>query len=347
VTVRGPGGVSALGGIRGAVGAVAIVGAIGATAGCGDRARTNDFDVPPQWRVSQVHQIGSVADPDEALTRVGTVALGPGAELFVEQTEDAEVRVYGADGSYRGPIGRRGEGPGEIGGLQTLGVAGDSLWVLDQGNGRLTWFDLEGEFLSDEPWSPAPTYQGKASFNYAFPLRMRLRSDGGILAIPGVLQILQEGESAPPIYPPIVTLGLDAVIRDTVLDRTYRYAPVPTSPEVARRIFDGLSESLQNRYDSSPTVAVHLLLRRRCRAGSLPGPTHHPLAGVRDPPRRGVYADRMRHSRGRSRCPDPGWPAGTAVTVHAIATERSRRLTTATIPSMRGGRLVYISRMTQ
>ena len=286
-----------------------LVAAMAAAAACDAGPPSGDLDAPPLWSVTRVHELGSVDDPDQALTRVGTVVLGADDELLIEQTEDAAIRVHGPDATFRGTIGRRGEGPGEIGGLQTFGIREDRIWVLDQGNGRLTWFGLDGSFLSDEPWSPAPTYEGKASFNYAFPLRMRLRPDGTVLAIPGVLQILQEGETAPPVRPPIVTIEADATIRDTVvlqslesadpvsdelydrfptdpeygltadgegvvfverpvartedvgsfrlvrvnvsgdtvIDRSYRYAPIATPASLDQRIFEGLSETLQRR----------------------------------------------------------------------------------------------------
>jgi len=240
-------------------------------AGCdGSGTDAGTPDGIPVWDVTRVHEIGSIDDPEETLTRVGTVVLGPAGGLFVGQTDDAAIRVYDADEAFRGTIGRRGEGPGEIGGLQTFGIEGSRIWVLDQGNGRLTWFTMEGDYESDEPWSPQPTYDGRASINYAFPLRFRLRPDGSSMAIPGVLQILQPGESEPPPTPAIVTLTSAAEIQDTVVLQSLEvpdavpddyYTAFPTDPEYDLTARGDGVVVVERAIGGSPAVGSFRMLR--------------------------------------------------------------------------------------
>jgi len=198
--------------------AALVLAAVGLASGCTDGVSGGpSVALPPEWRIEVVHEIGSIDDPDQTLTRIGTVLLGPDGALYVGQVEDGSIRVYGPDASFLGLVGRPGEGPGEIGGLRTFGIEGQRIWVLDQGNGRLSRFTLEGVFESDSRWAPASTRDGRATINYAFPLRIRFRPDGSSLVIPAVLLILQEGETAPPVRPAIVTLSAAGEIRDTVL----------------------------------------------------------------------------------------------------------------------------------
>lgn len=55
--------------------------------------------------------------------------------------------LFGADGAYRGPFSRQGQGPGEIGMLSGLWqTAGDSLWVVDMSTRRLSRFSPTLEY---------------------------------------------------------------------------------------------------------------------------------------------------------------------------------------------------------
>lgn len=55
------------------------------------------------------------------------------------------------DGSAARPIGREGQGPGELIQPEALVLADDRILVFDYGNRRLQWFAADGEQLESEP----------------------------------------------------------------------------------------------------------------------------------------------------------------------------------------------------
>jgi hypothetical protein len=57
-----------------------------------------------------------------------------------------EERVFGDDGVFLGSVGAEGEGPGEFSRPAEMGFVGDTLWVLDTGARRISYF-FEGEFV--------------------------------------------------------------------------------------------------------------------------------------------------------------------------------------------------------
>lgn len=98
-------------------------------------------------------RIGSADDPEQSLTRIGQVLIGPGGRLYVSQSSDREIRMYDAGGDLLGTIGREGEGPGEFRGISWMSLRNDTLYTSDNGLGRLTAFDLEGGLLGSVQWS--------------------------------------------------------------------------------------------------------------------------------------------------------------------------------------------------
>ncbi len=105
----------------------------------------------PLIRLDTVPEIslgGPEAAGPEAFGRVDNVILGPDDSIWVSDLQAADVKVFNPDGSHRVTVGGRGDGPGEFQSLRLLGAAGDSVAVHDRGNGRLTWFGLDGALLS-------------------------------------------------------------------------------------------------------------------------------------------------------------------------------------------------------
>lgn len=67
---------------------------------------------------------------------------------YVADAEQDAVIVIGADGKFRHRIGRRGSGPGELRTPTAVGAKGDSIFVADLGNRRLTTFTRDGGFVA-------------------------------------------------------------------------------------------------------------------------------------------------------------------------------------------------------
>lgn len=108
----------------------------------GDLGREIEITAPPDRIVDTASGlIGAVAD----------LHVAADGRVYVSDPQANGVHVFDASGRHVRTIGREGEGPGEfrrLGGLQTLG---DTLVVVDGGNGRLQLLSLNGEPLATRP----------------------------------------------------------------------------------------------------------------------------------------------------------------------------------------------------
>ena len=91
--------------------------------------------------------IGSESHPDAVLTRVYDVTVGTQGDVFVVQWQTPAVLRFSSDGAFRGLIGRRGSGPGELIAPSRLGWVGDTLWVSDPSGARIELFHENGEHI--------------------------------------------------------------------------------------------------------------------------------------------------------------------------------------------------------
>ncbi|MEK9500298.1 6-bladed beta-propeller [Gaopeijia maritima] len=95
------------------------------------------------------------------------VAVASDGSIWVADRQTADVRVFEADGTHRVTVGGRGDGPGEFRVVRLLGQAGDSMAVVDDRTGRLSWFDLGGVLLTESlihrRGSSAPVVYGVGS----------------------------------------------------------------------------------------------------------------------------------------------------------------------------------------
>lgn len=101
---------------------------------------------PPVWTATLDLRIGSVDDPQYALTQVLDVAIGPDSGVYALLWNDPKVHVFDKHGQFVATIGRRGNGPGEFMSPVRLGWRADTLWVLDGAQNRLSLFAANGDF---------------------------------------------------------------------------------------------------------------------------------------------------------------------------------------------------------
>ncbi|HEX7241808.1 MAG TPA: 6-bladed beta-propeller [Longimicrobiaceae bacterium] len=100
----------------------------------------------PRWRLVRDATAGGGEGPG-ALTEVGEVTVGRDGRVYVSQRQDGVVRVYDARGRYLREIGRSGEGPGEFEWQSGMGWRGDTLWVADGAQARISLFRPDGRFV--------------------------------------------------------------------------------------------------------------------------------------------------------------------------------------------------------
>lgn len=101
-------------------------------------------------------RIGSFDDPVAGFSRIGDVDVDRDGYIFVAEAQDAEIRVYDPEGRAVRRFGRRGEGPGEFERMGSMGVTGDTVWVIEGIAGRVTLFDREGRVLQARTASSIP-----------------------------------------------------------------------------------------------------------------------------------------------------------------------------------------------
>ncbi len=100
------------------------------------------------WTVGNPHvRIGSLDDPDYIFGPTLRLVSGPDGSLYSLHRTESAVRRWTAAGEPRDQIGRQGEGPGEFQAPSDMGFFGDSLWVWDRRAFRVSYFDLDGNFL--------------------------------------------------------------------------------------------------------------------------------------------------------------------------------------------------------
>ncbi len=189
-----------------------------ALAGCsGTESGSPAAEGAPIWEAELLHEIGSIDDPEQTLTRVGEVVLTETGEMLIGQPADMLIRVHDSDGALLNSIGRRGEGPGEVGSLADFAVRGDTVTVVDGGNSRVTRFAIDGALLDDEPWELVVVRGDRVGYMYrigASPLQ-----DGSSVSVPSVAAaaMVRGGGATVEIRPVVRRIDADGTLGDTVM----------------------------------------------------------------------------------------------------------------------------------
>jgi hypothetical protein len=128
-----------------------LVAALGTLAGCGPATRDSSAPAVPRWRLEP---IVTLAGPrDTGWTRLKDVVADARGAIYVLDEGAAQIRVFDSAGAARRVIGRKGAGPAEFGEAYGMGIGwlGDTLAVLDPGNGRLARITPSGEWVGSWP----------------------------------------------------------------------------------------------------------------------------------------------------------------------------------------------------
>jgi hypothetical protein len=109
----------------------------------------------PEWRLERELTIGSLDDSEEALTHIGSFTVDAEGTMYLGLPRDPVIKVFSAEGEFLRDIGRGGQGPGEFTMIGFLGWLGDTLYVPDAMNQRVSYFGRDGSFLRSDllAWS--------------------------------------------------------------------------------------------------------------------------------------------------------------------------------------------------
>ena len=91
------------------------------------------------------------------------IAIAPDGDLYVTDTGNARVVVYGPDGTFRREFGTKGTGPSQLD--EPVGIAvsadGTRIYVADSTNARISIFDAQGQPVAQ--WAVAE-WKGKSYY---------------------------------------------------------------------------------------------------------------------------------------------------------------------------------------
>lgn len=128
--------------------------------------------IEPTWRIEEELRIGAVdAEGPATFGQVKGVAVLSDGRIAVLEAQAQELRLFDPNGAHVATYGGRGAGPGEMEGAYGLMVGpGDSLWVADVRNGRMSVFHPASGFARSAPmpflrwgfvWSGIMTAEGR------------------------------------------------------------------------------------------------------------------------------------------------------------------------------------------
>ena len=92
---------------------------------------------------------GDPTDPNTAFYRVAGVVASEEGNIFVLDSGNNRVQMFGSDGSYLKTLGGPGQGPGEFQSPLGMAITEDRIVINDLLNSRLSFWSLDGEHLSD------------------------------------------------------------------------------------------------------------------------------------------------------------------------------------------------------
>jgi hypothetical protein len=89
-----------------------------------------------------------------AVYKPGQFAVDGRNRVFIYESGEGAIKVFGEDGRFLKTVGRKGQGPGEFGLAFFLGFCPDGrLLVTDFQNRRTSFFGPEGNFLASYQWT--------------------------------------------------------------------------------------------------------------------------------------------------------------------------------------------------
>ena len=106
------------------------------------------YKFSPQGQKLLEINVGDVPNPAQDFCGATDIAFANGRIFVSDGYCNARVIEYDSDGRKVRQWGRPGTGPGEFNVVHAIAVGPQgNLYIADRENGRLQWFDLEGNFL--------------------------------------------------------------------------------------------------------------------------------------------------------------------------------------------------------
>ncbi len=105
-------------------------------------------------RFEEEASFGAEESGPGAVFRPGPFAVDGRGRVFIYESGEGVIKVFGDDGRFLKAVGRKGQGPGEFGQAVFLGFCPDGrILVTDPQNRRTSFFAPEGGFLASYQWT--------------------------------------------------------------------------------------------------------------------------------------------------------------------------------------------------
>jgi hypothetical protein len=105
-------------------------------------------------RFEEEASFGAEESGPGAVYKPGQFAVDGRNRVFIYESGEGAIKVFGEDGRFLKTVGRKGQGPGEFAQAGFLGFCPDGrLLVTDFQNRRTSFFGPEGDFLSSYQWT--------------------------------------------------------------------------------------------------------------------------------------------------------------------------------------------------
>lgn len=162
------------------------------------------------WRLAPEVRMGQ--DDGSGLptfTRIISVLPMSDGSVVIADAANREIHIYGPEGEYSHSVGRDGRGPGEFERLTNVGLLGDTLWVLDSGERRITLFSRDGTHLATTRYALGRSSSGLSD---RFPTAV---VPGGV-ALGSASASLASGKAFQDVRRPILLMTLAGEMLDTL-----------------------------------------------------------------------------------------------------------------------------------
>lgn len=120
----------------------------------------------PKISIELVRTIGDVDTDDEnlAFSSPSDMGVDDAGNIYILDSGNQRIQVFGPDGRYVRTIGRKGQGPGEFSSPNSIDIDGEGrLYVLDDRQKRIQVFAANGEILKSVRATLGPSTVSKSS----------------------------------------------------------------------------------------------------------------------------------------------------------------------------------------
>ena len=124
-----------------------------------------EYEPAPEYKLLKVAEIALQGDESELIGQVYDLHASLDGDFYLADKVNHKVWVANQNGEIIGAIGRQGQGPGELSEPVGIAIVGQTLAIAEQGNKRISFFDLGGKYRSSFPirggfisglkWSPS------------------------------------------------------------------------------------------------------------------------------------------------------------------------------------------------